>query len=355
MREENRSEIIHDALNFLDDETIEEVDELRKSISVAKDTTNQKETTVRKLFSWRRWAVLAASVCLVIGISSTWGSINSEEHSQLESDDRNDYNDSDMQESLPSDETINMENNEAENDSVGEGMIEPENNYPAVNIPAYQVNLAKNDDYASDMVGFFIYGGRCYVQTCDYMSKDVMGEYVCTTKGLIDEWTEKDGYVDLAGSISADVYTVAGVDSEFMLCIVYDDGVVETYIHNNGITLSRGNEILDWLGFDVGREEYAIFCSKGNSCDIAISEEEKEILDKFFANFGENRVVLRKDISITISEEEIYHLVIITEEGVPLHFMILNDGYVSYYGLQEVCVKIDKRVYDLLVDVLEQR
>ena len=81
----------------------------------------------------------------------------------------------------------------------------------------------------------------------------------------------------------------------------------------------------------------------------------KEILDKFFANFAENEVMLRKDISIITNEEEIYHLVIVTQGEVPLHFELLNGGYVSYYGLQEVCVKIDKRVYELVVDVLEGR
>lgn len=356
MREEKKSEIIHDALNFLDDEMIEEVDALRGGVSF-----EENKKVVKKIISWRRWISFAASICILIIVGGIWHGIEGEQDLQENvSSDKNAHI-----ESAPLNDAVNNEDAaEAEKDTIdtefidtdavvdGDDSIYQESQRESVTLPAYQVDLGKNDDLASDMALFFIYEGRCYVQTCDYMSKDVIGKYVCTTTGLIDEWTEKEGYVELAGSFAADIYTVKGVNPEFMLCTMYDNGVVETYTHNNGITLSRGAEILEWLGFEVG-QEYEAFCSKGNYCDTEVSEEDKEILDKFLANFAENEVVLRKDISTTTNEDEIYHLVVVTEKGVPLQFEILNGGYVSYYGLQEVCVKIDKRVYELVVDVLE--
>ena len=61
MKEENRSEIIHDALNLLDDEMIEEVDKLRGGVLMEK-----------KPRSWRKWVALAASICLLIVAFDVW-------------------------------------------------------------------------------------------------------------------------------------------------------------------------------------------------------------------------------------------------------------------------------------------
>lgn len=63
MREEKRSEIIHDALNMLDDEMIEEVEKLRGGIVAEKKSTTEIQKEIRP---WRKWVAIAASVCIVI-------------------------------------------------------------------------------------------------------------------------------------------------------------------------------------------------------------------------------------------------------------------------------------------------
>lgn len=92
MREENRSEIIHDALNFLDDELIEEVDKLRGGVSVvgvSHEETDLNETgdtmayvqskkndtsgkMLKQGYSWKKWAALAASICLLVVAGNAW-------------------------------------------------------------------------------------------------------------------------------------------------------------------------------------------------------------------------------------------------------------------------------------------
>ena len=92
MREENRSEIIHDALNFLDEKMIEEVDNLRGgvavgSVSYEQGARNEKASikvlgqkkekdTARKMskliYSWRKWATLAAGICLIVLVGNAW-------------------------------------------------------------------------------------------------------------------------------------------------------------------------------------------------------------------------------------------------------------------------------------------
>lgn len=359
MREEKRSEIIHDALGFLDDEMIEEVENLREKEVQEPEKRSEIRLGRRPLKNWRKWTSLAACICMLILAGGLWFGIENasdiEESPNPEMDNvgnegeaENIFGENEEEKQLEDNDAVDMD--AVVDGSTGDGYVST-----AVTLPAYQVNLGQSNYAESDMALFFIYEGRCYVQTCDYMSKDVMGKYVCTTTGLVDEWTEKDGYVELAGSFEADIYTVKGADPEFMLCTVYDDGVVETFVHNNDIAINRGGEILEWLGFEVCMEEYESFCNKGNSCTTEVSAEDRDILDKFFANFAENEVMLRKDISTTTSEEDIYHLVIVTEDGVPLHFELLNGGYVSYYGLNNVCVKVEERVYQSVIDVLENR
>lgn len=61
MREEMKSEIIHDAIGFLDDEMIEEVDALRTGVVLETIENDRK-----KLVSWRKWGVLAASIAVIL-------------------------------------------------------------------------------------------------------------------------------------------------------------------------------------------------------------------------------------------------------------------------------------------------
>lgn len=73
MRAEKRSEIIHDALNFLDDEMIEEVDALRGQLPVdVKDVVSMGTKQ-----PWRKWAVLVASITIFILVGKVWSGMDS--------------------------------------------------------------------------------------------------------------------------------------------------------------------------------------------------------------------------------------------------------------------------------------
>lgn len=75
MKEKIRSEILHDALNFLEDEIIEEVDGIRGSLltdDIVKHASVQERDDVltsitRKSTSpWRKWTAIAAGICVII-------------------------------------------------------------------------------------------------------------------------------------------------------------------------------------------------------------------------------------------------------------------------------------------------
>ena len=100
---------------------------------------------------------------------------------------------------------------------------------------------------AMDMVAFVIYGGRMY--ECSQVlegdaAEELMGEYLFTSPGYIDEWSSPEEYTDGTGSVAGDVYTVKGYDSAFRLCIPIDGGaLLELYDTLDGITLRTGKDL----------------------------------------------------------------------------------------------------------------
>ena len=115
-----------------------------------------------------------------------------------------------------------------------------------ITIPKAEVTLSQPDGVAADMLAFFIYQGRCYLQY-DWLDhgSDLVGEKVGTATGLIDEWTPKEGYVELAGSVSGDFYTVNGFDPTFLLCMKEDGDAIQLFVCNSGITLYQGSELFE--------------------------------------------------------------------------------------------------------------
>ena len=75
-------------------------------------------------------------------------------------------------------------------------------------------------------------------------AEELMGEYLFTSPGYIDEWSSPEEYTDGTGSVAGDVYTVKGYDSAFRLCIPLDGGaLLELYDTLDGITLRTGEDL----------------------------------------------------------------------------------------------------------------
>ncbi len=70
MKKEDRVETIHDALDYLDDDLIEDVDKLRRN-EVETSVASFKSKTKNK--SWRKWTTLAASICILVAGSLIMG------------------------------------------------------------------------------------------------------------------------------------------------------------------------------------------------------------------------------------------------------------------------------------------
>ena len=279
MRDERKEILIQDALNMLDDELILEADEVReKSVNTViehgsilgnEKNRSAKRPNTRK--SWRYITTLAASVAVFFIAGIVWNEVivpnqadesiveeiadgdigygsnrggavdevtidNCEEVDELkDTPDVDETTKSESQMLLQGQEQIHLPNQEVKLEAVA-GV----ESLRAVYIPEMKAELGVPKDVIMDMLAFFIYEGRCYVQDQYYEDGlPLVGDYVGASVGLIDEWTSEDGYVDYAGSVAGDFYEVKGYDPSFMLCMKFDNGAVETFIHNNGISLGK--------------------------------------------------------------------------------------------------------------------
>lgn len=187
----------------------------------------------RRRSVWLKWGAMAACLCLVMVGGVVWRYTSSRGEAPG---------------TVGSDKTPGLIGSEKTDTPDTAAASED-----GVTIPPMKVSLSA--DVTADMHAFFIYQGRCYVQYEFLEDNDMVGEYLGTSVGLIDEWTPEEGYVELAGSISTDFYAVKGYDPSFMLCSKELDGV-STYICNNGITLKYGSELYEdrlHLSDQIGR------------------------------------------------------------------------------------------------------
>lgn len=234
-----------------------------------------------------------------------------------------------------------------------------------VTIPPLEITLNRDIGMISDMIGFFIYGGRVYTHYTHVNATDMVGEYVGTSTGMIDEWTPQDGYVDFAGSIWGDFYTVKGFDPSFMLCMSEGNSTT-LYINNNGMTLKTGADLYEQrlhLKGNVLRVEAETreswYLTKLKIFEVG--DEYREVVNDFIDALYTAPFVVSADIppegnmTELYGDMEIYHLYLYTADSLPIHLRLFEGGYVMLQGLHDVCVYVDSEAFDALVKVLDQR
>ena len=303
-----KNEILLDVLGKMDEDLIAEA------------APGKKPPKKAKTVVWVKWGALAACLCLVVA-GGIW-----------------------KLSTLPTKGELPSEYTVSEN---------------GITIPALEVSLSKKAAAMSDMIGFFIYEGRCYVYYENFSEAEgVVGEYLGTVTGMIDEWTSEEGYVDLAGSIQGDFYSVKGYDPEFMLCTKAGNGIVSMYICNNGITLKYGKELYEdrlHLSGNITGVQYesrdSWFYSKEEVYEL---DKEEAYIREFIEKLDAEEFLLCQDIAEQeglqhMVDSEVYHLYFYKKDGTKIHLRLHENGYVRFQGLWDVCVKIPDETYDKLL------
>lgn len=265
---------------------------------------------------WIKWGMMAACLCFAIVGTMIW------------------------RQSTPT-------NNDAPGITVSED---------GVTIPRMNVSLSASE--AADMMGFFIYQGRCYVQyEWIYNDVDFIGERLGTATGLINEWTPADGYVDFAGSVDGDFYAVNGMSPEFMLCMRSDDGAVSTYINDNGITLKTGMDLFE------DRLHVSETCTgltyqthgawkSSNGEYFILKESYEQELTLFLEALDQASFLPRQDAPCDF-DQVLYHIDLTSESGMNVRLRLFPDGYVYFDGIRGVVLKMETEAFERFVALLD--
>ena len=232
-----------------------------------------------------------------------------------------------------------------------------------ITIPKAEVTLSQTDGVEADMLAFFIYQGRCYLQydRLDHGS-DLVGEKVGTATGLIDEWTPKEGYVELAGSVSGDFYTVRGFDPAFMLCMKEEGDAVQLFVCNNGITLYQGSELFeDRLGLSDGlkavtyEDEDSWYDGKEDIHTLHDLDAVKTLIaamDKAQFQLSDQADLYEEKKDGGLSKE-LYHVYCKLDNGVTVTLRLFQGGYVTFTGLPDACVQVPEATFDAFLAALK--
>ena len=124
------------------------------------------------------------------------------------------------------------------------GVMVPAPPWEPVYVEPEPMPEAPEEGMAADMIGFFIYNGRMYTQTMQYVGASLLGEYIFSPAGGIDEWSGAEEYVEGASSVAGEVFAVNGYDEGFRLALVTDTGA-ELYDCLSGISLSSGADLFE--------------------------------------------------------------------------------------------------------------
>lgn len=228
-------------------------------------------------------------------------------------------------------------------------------------IPKAEVTLSQTEGVEADMLAFFIYQGRCYLQY-DRLEhgSDLVGEKVGTATGLIDEWTPAEGYVELAGSVSGDFYTVRGFDPDFMLCMKEEGDAVQLFVCNNGITLYQGSELFeDRLGLSDGlkavtyEDEDSWYDGKEDIHTLNNMDAAKTLIaamDEAQFQFSDQAELYEEEDGGL--SKELYHVYCKLDNGVTVTLRLFQGGYVTFTGLPDACVQVPEATFDAFLAAL---
>ena len=232
-----------------------------------------------------------------------------------------------------------------------------------ITIPKAEVALSQTEEVAADMLAFFIYQGRCYLQY-DWIDhgSDLVGEKVGTATGLIDEWTPAEGYVELAGSVSGDFYTARGFAPAFLLCMKEEGNAVQLFVCNNGITLYQGSELFeDRLGLS-NRLKAVTYEDEDSWYD---GEEDIHTLHDLDA--VKTLIAAMDEAAFQLSDQadlyeekkdgglnkELYHVYCKLDNGVTVTLCLFQGGYVTFTGLPDACVQVPEATFDAFLAALK--
>lgn len=201
---------------------------------------------------------------------------------------------------------------------------------------------------------------RCFFKQEHLKCPDIAVFY--NGESLLEDKGEKDIYVEFAGSVKGDFYSVKGYDPAFMLCMKEPNGAISTYICDNGITLKYGSDLFEdrlHLSGNFESVQYesllSWYYSRGeryqmNSINDIVLDFIKEMNSSQFVPYDS---VPLDEGHTSLADTELYHLYFQMKDGTTVHLCLHENGYVRFDGMLALCIQIPKENYNTLLNLLD--
>lgn len=214
--------------------------------------------------------------------------------------------------------------------------MEGESGSAGIYVPPLEVETNVDAAVEADMLSFFIYQGRLYVECSRAQNgAGLVGEKLGTSNGRIDEWTPDCGYVEGSGTAWGDFYAVNGYDPAHLLCMTWEDGTVALYWNNNDITVQTGGDVLEEVFHMSGQVVKATM----QGADV---EDRAEISRLEDLNAWVEELCAAPALWDGDSPSEVLgYLYLENQDGVTVELALHEGGKVGIYGLGEVSFQLD--------------
>ncbi|MGI6027769.1 MAG: hypothetical protein ACOX7G_12500 [Candidatus Scatomorpha sp.] len=223
-----------------------------------------------------------------------------------------------------------------------------------IHIPAIELPEPA-DGLAVDMIACVVYDGAVYTQGEQLdNAAPLLGEYLGRATGSLDEWSRESDYVEFAGTMSGELYTVVGYDPGFRICCLGGDGSALLLERLNGITLNTGADLFDTRLHLAERMEGVTYLTHSDWND-AVYDFKPLGLDEGTVSSFLDELCAGKFVYTWETDPDIYdravqgHLFFAMSDGTTVELRLIEGGYVGYQNLGWCFVKMPGAVFDAVL------
>lgn len=230
----------------------------------------------------------------------------------------------------------------------------PASSADGVFIPAIELPEPM-DGVAMDMIACVVYDGAVYTQG-EWLddASALLDEYLGHATGSIDEWSDGSDYVEFAGTMSGELYTVVGYDPDFRICCLFDDGSAMLLERLNGITLDTGADLFDTRLHLPERWETVTCLShedwNSSEYDFRQPGLSEDTISGFLDELCAGKFVYTWETNRSIYDSAVQgHLYFSMSDGTTVELRLIEGGYVGYQSLGWYFVKMPGELFDAVL------
>lgn len=226
-----------------------------------------------------------------------------------------------------------------------------------------RVPYHQGGSFMADELGWFTFDGFYYQQPSTAIPEELVGEklgYITTASRTPQV---EEGMLVGRGNFTSEVYAVKGYDPSFMLGVKPVYGDYMAYICQGGFIVKYGHEIFRdelHLPGDYTQVRYQTKADYLGSSGEYRTLEDHDAVERFLAQLCAAEFLPTEE---TLTTEEFpsywyrdgYYLQFIRSDGTTTTLRLYDGGWVSFTGMNMICVKIPEAEYEAFTALLKNQ